>query len=61
MQKKYNIQTNIGLSKYIVNYYNGEKTHPDGSEFFDIAIFKNKKELTNFTKQLDKEKYEFQN
>ena len=47
---EYNIQNNIGNSKYVVNYYTGKK-HKDGSKFYDIAIFKNKKEWESFTKR----------
>jgi len=46
--KKFNVQTQIGKAKYIVTFHDGIKKHPDGSEFYDIAIFKNKKELNLF-------------
>ena len=49
---KYNIQTNIGKAKYVVSYSNGEKTHSDGSEFYDIQIFKSKKTMNLFIKDL---------
>jgi len=50
--KTYYIQYNIGKAKYVVNFYDGVKKHNDGSPFFDIAIFKNKKKLNTFTDQL---------
>jgi len=50
--KKFNIQNNIGKSKYVVSFHNGISTHADGSEFFDIRIFSNKKELHAFTQEL---------
>ncbi len=40
--KVFNEMQNVGKAKYVVNYHDGEKTHSDGSPFFDIAIFKNK-------------------
>jgi len=43
--KRFNVMTNIGKAKYVVNSHDGEKTHPDGSPFLDIATFKNKKDL----------------
>jgi hypothetical protein len=44
------IRYNIGHAKYVVNYSDGTKKHKDGSEFFDIAIFKNKKKMAAFIK-----------
>ena len=46
--KTYYTQRNIGKAKYVVNYHDGIKTHPDGSRFFDIAIFKSKKAMCLF-------------
>jgi len=43
--KMFYVQTNIGRVKYVVNYHDGCKKHRDGSNFFDIATFKNKKKL----------------
>lgn len=55
--KVFNIQNNIGHAKYVVNYHNGEKLYPDGSQFYDISIFKNKKDLKKFTNDLILEGY----
>lgn len=41
--KHFNILYNVGSSKYVVNYHDGLKTHKDGSEFYDIALFDNKR------------------
>lgn len=57
MQPTFNIKNNIGKAKYVVNYHDGEKAHKDGSLFFDIAIFKNKKDLNQFTKELTQKNY----
>jgi len=46
------IQTNIGTSKYVVTWHDGQKKHTDGSDFHDIAIFKNKKKMNSFIKNL---------
>lgn len=46
--KRYYTQDNIGKAKYVVNYHDGAKTHKDGSDFFDIVIFKNKKKRDGF-------------
>ena len=55
--KQYNIMFNVGKAKYVVNYYDGEKSHDDGSDFFDMAIFKNKKDLNEFEKELTSKEY----
>ena len=44
--------TNVGIAKYIVNYHDGEKTLPDGSPFYDIAILKNKRQFKMFANDL---------
>ena len=51
--KLFNLKFNVGSAKYLVSYHNGEQFHPDGSEFFDIATFTNKKEFTLFVKGLE--------
>lgn len=57
--KNYYIQGGIGKIKHLVNYHNGEKKHKDGSPFYDIKTFTNKKDLNKFEKQLIKEGYKF--
>lgn len=46
--KRYNTQYNVGKVKYLVNYHNGISKHEDGSDFFDIAVFKNKVDYNVF-------------
>jgi len=46
--KRFYVQTNIGHAKYVVNHHDGISKHRDGSDFFAIAIFKNKKKLASF-------------
>jgi len=48
---------NIGKAKYTVNYHDGVKKHRDGSPFFDIAIFRNKKRMQDFINKLISEGY----
>lgn len=57
MKKAFVVQYNIGRAKYAVSYHNGEKTHPDGSPFYDIALFRNMKKLNEFTRQLTEQGY----
>ncbi len=55
--KSFHTQTNVGKAKYVVSHHNGVKTHQDGSPFFDVAIFSNKKELRRFQGGLLKDGY----
>ena len=50
--KLYYIQYNVGKAKYVVNYYDGKKEHKDGSDFYDISLFRNKKKMNDFVKNL---------
>jgi hypothetical protein len=50
--KKYNISFNVGTVKYVVNFHDGMKTHKDGSPFYDLATFRNKKKMSVFVQQL---------
>ena len=50
--KQFHIQNNIGKAKYIVSHHDGKKKHRDGSLFFDMTIFKNKKKLSSFVSNL---------
>ena len=50
--KRFYIQNNVGSAKYLVNFHDGIKKHTDDSDFFDCKIFKNKKKLAKFVKDL---------
>lgn len=51
-KKRFNQKNNVGSSKYVISYHDGKKKHKDGSDFFDIQIFKNQKDLETFKKAL---------
>lgn len=55
--KRFNIKHNVGQVKYLVSYHDGVKKHKDGSDFFGIACFKNKKKMESFITDLKKENY----
>lgn len=55
--KQYYTQENIGSCKYLVSFHDGISTYKDGSMFFDIKIFRNKKKRDSFIKQLKNEGY----
>lgn len=42
---QYTINPQIGRAKYSISYHDGTKKHKDGSDFWDIKIFKTKKDL----------------
>lgn len=48
---------NVGTTKYVVNYHDGVQTHKDGSEFFDIRLFKNKRKKDKFVSDLRQQGY----
>jgi hypothetical protein len=51
-----NEMQNVGHAKYVVNYHTGKKFHADGSPFYDIAIFSNKRLKDRFVKSLRAER-----
>lgn len=55
--KRFNTQMGVGKAKYVVNFHDGEKTHKDGSPFYDIALFSNKKAFEGFIKDLTRQGY----
>jgi len=60
-KKRFKRQDGIGKSKYTISYHDGKKKHKDGSDFFDIKIFKNKKDLSDFVGSLVKQGYKLTN
>jgi len=56
--KRFSVQYGVGSTKYLVNFHDGVKRHGDGSDFFDVRIFKNKKKLKDFITSLVKDGYE---
>lgn len=58
--KLYRQTDNIGKAKYTVSKNDGIAAHNDGSLFWDIAIFKNKKNLNDYIKKIQLEGYKKQ-
>lgn len=50
--KTFTIVHNVGRAKYVANFHDGVKAHDDGSPFFDVRIFTNKKALARFTREM---------
>ena len=51
-KKRFRQQDGIGKAKYTISYHDGKQKHKDGSDFFGIQIFKNKKDLETFRNSL---------
>lgn len=52
MDKNIEIAYNVGKAKYVVSWWNGYSKHKDGSNAKDVKIFKNKRDLNAFIKNL---------
>ena len=57
MEKSFYRMDNIGKAKYTVNFHDGIQTHKDGSPFFGMRIFKNKKKMAGYIKELQEAGY----
>jgi len=55
--RTYNVQSNVGKARHVVNFHDGQKTHPDGSPFYDVRTFNNKDTLATFIKALEEQDY----
>lgn len=55
--KNFNLIYNIGKAKYVINYHNGEDTHNDGSPFYGIKPFSNKRKFNQEISRLKKQGY----
>jgi len=51
-KKRFRQQDGVGKAKYTISYHDGKQKHKDGSDFFGIQIFKNKKDLETFRNAL---------
>jgi hypothetical protein len=56
-KKYYYEQDGIGKAKYTVSYHDGKEAHRDGSRFYGIATFTNKKGRDAFVKSLKSQGY----
>lgn len=52
MSKNFYLLEKVGKEKYLVYFHEGVKTHQDGSPFYDIQFFSNKKLRNDFCKEL---------
>ncbi len=56
-KKLWTTQQNVGRARYVVNFHDGHKRHPDGSPFWDIRIFSNERKRNQFLTSLAKDGY----
>lgn len=57
MEKNFNIALGIGSAKYVINYHDGVQTHRDGSPFYGIKIFGNKRKANSEINSLLRQGY----
>jgi hypothetical protein len=55
--KRYRVTERVGKAKYVLSYHDGVKKHADGSDFFDVVTFRNKKQLNELITSLHKQGY----
>ena len=55
--KEFYTRDNIGKAKYAISYHDGESLNKDGSKFWGIRIFKNKRKYNATIKEMIKEGY----
>lgn len=55
--KKFMVNSQIGVTKHSISFYNGVSTYDDNSEFWNLRIFKNKRDMKKFIKQLEDKGY----
>lgn len=48
---------NIGKAKYTISHHDGKQTYKDGSPFFEISIFSNKRKMNAFATKLLRDGY----
>jgi hypothetical protein len=56
-KKRFYQQNRVGSAKYTISYHDGKQKHKDGSDFYGIQIFRNKKDLEKFRSELLKKGY----
>lgn len=57
-KKTYQVNPQIGRARHSVSFHDGVKTHRDGSEFFDIEIFRTAREKDRFVRKLQEQGYQ---
>ena len=55
--KRYYEMANVGTVKYLVNTHDGVDTHKDGSPFYGVATFSNKRKKDAFIRALVRDGY----
>ena len=55
--KTFYVTHNVGKVKYLLSYHDGITAHKDGSPFFGVRCFNNKKKLHSYIKILKSEGY----
>lgn len=57
MAKKFYEMYGIGTTKYSVHMHDGVQTHQDGSPFYGIALFRNRRKKDQYVRELKRQGY----
>lgn len=55
--KTYSVMYNVGTVKYLLRFHDGISGHKDGSPFYDVSCFRNKKDMYARIDELEAEGY----
>ncbi len=50
--KDYYVTCNVGRVKYCLSFHDGKEIHKDGSRFYQLKTFSNKKQLKAYIERL---------
>ena len=54
---RFNVMFNVGTAKYVINYHTTGEKHTDGSPFYGIKTFQNRKDFDTCIKSLKDQGY----
>lgn len=57
MPKTFRVEQNVGRVRHLVTFHDGAKQHQDGSPFFELRTFRNKRECARFVRTLKAQGY----
>lgn len=61
MEKIFKLMQNVGRAKYVISYHDGVSTHKDGSPFYRVSIYSNKRDANRFCSALESDGYKSMN
>ena len=61
MEKNFKLTRSIGRAKYVISYHDGISKHKDGSPFYNVSIYSNKRDANRFCTVLESSGYKSMN